>query len=273
MGKTSSKGRGNQGKSNPAKRKRNGGTLDVLSDDEGSEGSDSDDQEGATLRMLQDQQKVLQDQQKVMAAHIKTLESKTSQKASKMSQKTAKIAAKKGTRDPKHPTPSPAATAQRVTPEKGKGKHPHKDVTGHIHEYARTRLYHSTKFVNGERDIKTASLKTWNALKDKKHWDEGPFFLDYEEFDEVYAPVIRSKLSSFRQSTQTNLKKSAYGKQFCSPLRLTCSPLRLTGRAHPKRLHLHLFLGHSCQNYGTTSEEGVETPFKGWVWIVLFALN
>ena len=206
MGKTLSKGRGNQGKSksNPAKRKRNGGTLDVLSDDEG---SDSDDGEGATLRMLQDQQKV-------MAAHIKTLESKTSQKASKMSQKAAKIAAKKGTRDPKHSISSPAATAQRVTPEKGKGKHPHKDVKGHIHEYARTRLYHSTKFVPGERDIRAATLKTWNALKDEKHWDKGPFFLDYEEFHEEYGPVIRGKLSSFRQSTQTNLKKAANGKQF-----------------------------------------------------------
>ena len=250
MGKTLSKGRGNQGKSKSksAKRKRNGGTVDVLSDDEG---SDSDDQEGATLRMLQEQQKVT-------AAHIKTLESKTSQKASKMSQKAAKIAAKKGTRDPKHSMSSPAATAvgsssQRVTPDKKeKGKHPHKDVDNHIHEYVKTRLYHSTKFVPGERDIKTATLKTWNALKDEKHWDEGPFFLDYEEFHEEYGPVIRGKLSSFRQSTQTNLKKSAYGKQFCSPLRLTCSPLRLTGRVHPKRLHLHLFLGHSCQNYGTS---------------------
>ena len=199
--------------------------------------------------------RILQEQQKATAAHIKTLESKTSQKASKMSQKAAKIAAKKGTRDPKHSISSPAATAmgpssQRVTPEKG--EHPHKDVKRHIHECARTRLYQSTKFVPGERDIKKATLKTWNALKDEKHWDEGPFFLDYEEFHEVYAPVIRSKLSSFRQSTQTNLKKSAYGKQFCSPLRLTCSPLRLTGRVHPKRLHLHLFLGHSCQNYGTS---------------------
>ena len=207
MGKTSSKGRGNQGKSNSAKRKRNGGTVDELSDDDA---SDNDDQEGATLRMLQEQQKVT-------AAHIKTLESKTSQKASKMSQKAAKIAAKKGTRDPKHSISSPAATAmgpssQRVTPEKG--KHPHRDVLNHIHEYARTRLYHSTKFVNSERDIRTATLKTWNALKDEKHWDEGPFFLDYEEFHEEYGPVIRGKLSSFRQSTQTNLKKAANGKQF-----------------------------------------------------------
>ena len=202
MGKTLSKGRGNQGKSNSAKRKRNGGTVDELSDDDA---SDNEDQEGATLQMLQEQQKLT-------AAHIKTLESKTSQKASKMSQKAAKIAAKKATRDPKHPTSSPAATAQRVTPEKG--KHPHKDVKGHIHEYARTRLYHSTKFVPGERDIKTATLKTWNALKDKKHWEDAPFHLDYEEFHEEYGPVILSKLSSFRQSTQTNLKKAANGKQF-----------------------------------------------------------
>ena len=197
-------GKAAKGKSNQAKRKRK-----VQRNEEDDEGSDSDDGDGATLLRM------LQDQQKATAAHIKMLvESKTSQKASKMSQKAAKIAAKKGTRDPKHPTSSPAATAQRVTPEKGKGKHPHKDVTGHIHEYARTRLYHSTKFVNSERDIKKATLKTWNALKDEKHWDEGPFFLDYEEFHEEYGPVIRGKLSSFRQSTQTNLKKAANGKQF-----------------------------------------------------------
>jgi hypothetical protein len=217
-------------KTRKAKRKHDDGYVDVVSvvaaqNDEDDEASD--DGEVDYLQMLKSQQEF-------MGAQIAKLEAKRSQKA-----------AKKDTPNPKKPRSSPAATGsgkrqasgkpkasptatgsgqrtstRHVTPEqrtakpKGgeQGEQSNTDVENHIHECVKSRLYHSTKFVPSEQDLETATKKTWIAEKDKRGWEGAPFHLDYALFHEKYGPVIRSKLSTFRQSTQSSCKKAANGK-------------------------------------------------------------